>query len=202
MLTPLEQDPCFSLGFDQCPLQYVKWSPQTLTTTLQEGVFGHENKANITPRLLSLITASLHALFVCLLPWAAFQRSAVSKLSVELFIWGKRAGFGPYTHTHTKMCFHFLHFTSNFCPCNKQVLNPRLSHLERICVPVRSPPRKVSLKPERHSCYFHISGSDSAKSFDMCFSLNWTWGLKYVLKCRAEYSEVWVSAEVPSYHTA
>ena len=74
------------------------------------------------------------------------------------------------THTQ-KMCFHFFHFTSNFCLCNKQVLNPGLSHLERICVPAQSPPWKASLKPERHPLYFHIPGSDSAKPFDMCFSL-------------------------------
>lgn len=96
--TSLEQDPSFSFGFCfpfsfflsfffQCPLQYVKRSPQTLTT-LQEGVFGYENKADITPRLLSLITASLHALCVCLFPWVAFQRSVVSKISAELFIQG------------------------------------------------------------------------------------------------------------------
>lgn len=190
MLTALEQDPCFfPWGFDQCLLQYVKWSPQTLTA-LQEGVFGHENKTNITPRLLSLITASLHALFVCLLPWAAFQRWAVSKNPAELFIWGKHAGFSPYTHRHQKIHFQFLCFTSNFCLCNKQVLNPGLSHLEQIRVPAPSPPQKVSLKPQRHPGYFHISGSDSAKPLDMCFSLTglgglsryWSAGL-HTMKC-------------------
>lgn len=94
-----------------------------------------------------------------------------------------------HTHTH-KSASIFLCFTSNFSLCNRQVLNATLSHLEHICLPAQSPLRKVSLKPERHPCYFHISGSDSAKPFDMCFCLTglgrlsvyWSAGLN-MMKC-------------------
>lgn len=168
----------FPLGFDQCPLQYVKWSPQTLTT-LRDGVFGHENKADITPRLLSLITASLHALFVCLLPeissqqdfsWTLYMRKA-------LRIWSLSS------HTPKKKCFHFLGSTSNFCLCNKQVLKPRLSHLERICVPAHSPQRSF-FEAREASALFPYLRLWLSKAARHVLQPYWTWGLQDGLQRR------------------
>lgn len=112
----------------------------------------------------------MHFLFTSLsrLPEISSQQDFSRAVSLR-----KHAGF---LHSCIKIKINHAaipSLTSNFSLCNKQDLNPGLSHLELICVPALSPPhsRRVSLKPERHPHYFHISSSDSAKPWDMCFSL-------------------------------
>lgn len=120
----------------------------------------------------------MHFLFVY------FQRSAVSKISVELFIWGKCSGFGPCPHTHQKKkCFHFLGSTSNFCLCNKQVLKPGLSHLERICVPAHSPQRSF-FEAREASALFPYLRLWLSKAARHVLQPYWTWGLQDGLQRR------------------
>lgn len=105
-------------------------------------------------------------------------------------------------HTHTRMCLHFLCFTSNFPLCNKQVLNPALSHLEWICLPCAEPSMESFFEAREASTLFPYLRLWLSKAVRHVLQSYWTWVLKYVLKCWAEYSEVWVSAEVSSYPTA
>lgn len=104
-------------------------------------------------------------------------------------------------HTHECACISCVSLLISPL-CNKQVLNPVLSHLEWICLPCTEPSTESFFEAREASTLFPYLRLWLSKAVRHVLQSYWTWVLKYVLKCWAEYSEVWVSAEIPSYPTA